>query len=166
VLIVAEAAAALVASLTLTRDPSAFSLDGMDQARFCSDVQRYRDDNAASDALTVDRAVERFERQARAYRDLAPAAPTDVRPDLESLASSTDRLAAAARELVDRQRADPSFAVAAELGRRQAELAAGVAGPARRVEAAVRRACGIDVAAELPGPAAATTATTVAAPPR
>jgi hypothetical protein len=164
-----EVVAALAVSVVLAEDPDAFSLDGMDQERFCADVRRFRDEGTYEPALTLDNAAGLLGRQARAYRDLAGTGPTDVRRDFEALGAVSERMAAIAADLQARHQREPGFAAAVELADRQATMAAESQLAARRVESAVRQACGIDVTAEAPStttpPAPSTVAPGVPADP-
>jgi hypothetical protein len=149
-LLAVEVLVALAVSQALARDPSSFSLDGVERERFCPAVQRFRLEGSYQSAFTIESAPTLYDQQARAYRELAGSAPTDVRPDFDRLGGISEQLAATARQLQERQVQDPSFGAGLALTERQAEVSGQSVEATHRVEESIRQACGIDLGGPLP----------------
>lgn len=152
--IVAEAVVAVGLSYLPAFDPDTISLDGGDRAAFCEQIRRYQSQGVpGSTPLDLNNVQGEFERQAAAYRRLAPVAPDDVRRDFEKVARLTDELVVTAVEVTRRKEADSGYIGGlSDISTKQGEISARAFGSINRINSVVLQSCGIDLTAPPPVP--------------
>jgi hypothetical protein len=155
--IVVEVIGALIISVVASRPPDLDDLSGGDLAAFCTQVKQVHT-QAAPPSVDLTTVSKEFQAQADTYRQLEGVAPTNLRPDLATLAALTDELVATSNDIAQHKAADPTFAGGiAQLDAKQADVVARSTEASNHVDTVVLHACGIDLTA--------VTTTTGAGPP-
>jgi hypothetical protein len=159
--IVAEAITALVISYHTPSLNEDISLDGGDLAQFCSRVNVMAVAAGSAARLDVSTAPDVYRQQAGDYRRLAEVAPTDVVPDLNTLAGLTDEMTATAQGILERKNRDATYQDSIkDLAEAEGLLEGRITVPYAHLHAVVLKGCGVDINAPLPSTTTAPAAVT------